>query len=224
MTLPSIAGVQSRIHTLPGRPPFMTVYDLAEFYQVTPKRLMEQVRRNIGRFPDGFIFELTEAEFREKSPQFAATSQGKRTDLTHYGFTEMGALQLSSVLGGPVADAVSVIIIRAFVSLRDGAVDGLRRAAIKLQAAYMGRSAMKAAIKQAALDGLTFDQLWGWHDWPAFKLGQTIEEMRALGYIPQNALWVPPYVFTTSRRVREMETLKSHIDDQSQQLSLGLGV
>lgn len=221
MTLPSIAGVQSRIHTLPGRAPFMLADDLAEFYQTTPSNLMRQVRRNIGRFPEGFIFELTEEEYREKSCQNGTTSQGKRADLTHYGFTEMGALQLSSVLGGPVADAVSVIIIRAFVSLRDGTVDGLRRAAFKLEAAYMGRSAMKLAIKRAAEEGMTFDQLWGWHDWSAFKLGVTIEEMRALGYIPQSALRVPPYVFTNARRAREMENLKAHAEDARQMTLFG---
>ena len=97
----------------------------------------------------------------------------------------------------------------------------LRRAAFKLESAYMGRSTMKAAIKQAAADGMTFDQLWGWHDWPKFKLAEIIEEMRALGYIPQKALFVPPYVFAEARRVREMANLKAHVDD-NRQMHLGL--
>lgn len=115
MTLPTIAGVQARIHTLPGRPPFMTVYDLAEFYETTPKRIMEQVRRNIGRFPEGFVFELTEAEKAVLITQNAASNRVQHGVLM--GFTKLGALQLSSVLTGTVADAVSVTIMLAFAEI-----------------------------------------------------------------------------------------------------------
>lgn len=218
MSLPTIAGVQSRIHNLPGRPPFMMVYDLADFYEVTPHTIMKAVRRNLGRFPDGFIFDLTDEEVDDLVAQNGRPNKVNRGVLV--GFTKKGALQLSSVLTGSVADAVSVIIINAFDLMDTAQAVTLRRAAFKLEAAYMGRSTMKAAIKQAA-DGLTFDQLWGWHDWPKLKLAETIEEMRALGYIPQTALFVPPYVFAEARRVREMANLKAHVDD-NRQMHLGL--
>lgn len=214
MTLPTIAGVQSRIHALPGRPPFMLATDLADFYQVKVKRIMEQVRRNGGRFPEGFIFELTEAEYREKSSHFAETSQGKRMDLTHYGFTEKGALQLSSVLTGPVADAVSVTIINAFTSLRDQERAALKEALFQDASAYIQRSKMRVAIKLAAEQGWTFGQLWGSHDWSAPKLGREIEAMRVRGYIPAKALFVPPYVF--SRRRSDVERLDAHAEDERQ--------
>lgn len=158
MTLPTIAGVQSRIHSLPNRPFFMLARDLADFYHVQVKRIMEQVRRNPGRFPEGFIFSCRPRQ--EKSPHFAETSQGKRHDLKQYGFTEKGALQLSSVLTGPVADAVSVTIIEAFLQLRDGTLDRLRVAAFKDEVAYIGRNRMRLAIKLAATEGWSFGKLW----------------------------------------------------------------
>lgn len=214
MTLPTIAGVQSRIFTLPGRPPFMIADDLADFYQVTRKRLMEQVRRNSGRFPDGFIFELSEAEYRDQLPQFAATAERKRTDLAHFGFTEKGALQLSSVLTGPVADVVSVTIIEAFLQLRDGTMDRLRVAAFKDEVAYIGRSKMRLAIKLAAKAGWSFGKLWDEHDWSAPKLGREVEDMRIRGYIPQGALFVPHYVY--QRRKSERALMEIHAEDARQ--------
>lgn len=218
MTLPTIAGVQSRIFTLPGRPPFMIADDLAEFYQTNTKNLLRQVRRNQGRFPEGFIFELTEAEYREKLRQNGATSQGNRSDLTHYGFTEKGALQLSSVLTGPVADAVSVTIIEAFLQLRDGTMDRLRVAAFKDEVAYIGRSRMRLAIKLAAAEGWSFGKLWDEHDWSAARLGREVEDMRIRGYIPQGALFVPHYVW--QRRRSERALMEAHAEDAARQPDL----
>ena len=212
MTLPTIAGVQSRIHTLPGRPPFMTVYDLAEFYQVTPHRIMEQVRRNIGRFPEGFIFDLSDEEKTSLVTQNARPNKVNRGVLV--GFTEFGALQLSSVLTGPIADAVSVTIIRAFLGLRDGTMDRLRVAAFKDEVSYIGRSRMRLAIKLAAEAGWTFGKLWDEHDWSAPKLGREVEDMRIRGYIQQQALFVPHYVY--QRRKSERALMERHAEDAGQ--------
>lgn len=122
MTLPTIAGVQSRIFTLPGRAPFMTVYDLAEFYGVKPVRIMEQVRRNIGRFPDGYLIELSDVEIATLVTQNALPNRVNRGSVVV--FTKKGALQLSSVLTGPVADAVSVLIIDAFDAMETAQAAG----------------------------------------------------------------------------------------------------
>ena len=135
---------------------------------------------------------MSEAEYLDQLRHFGATAERKRTDLTHFGFTEKGALQLSSVLTGPVADAVSVTIIEAFLQLRDGTMDRLRVAAFKDEVAYIGRSKMRTAIKLAAAYGWTFGKLWDEHDWSAAKLGREVEDMRIRGYIPQGALFVPP--------------------------------
>ncbi len=219
MSLPTIAGVQSRILTLPGRLPFMTSHDMAAFYEHKPDHVVRQTRRNIGRFPEGYIFEPTKAEMETLVSQFGGPNRVNRGTLLCY--TKKGCLQLSSVLGGPNADRMAVIIIDTFDMIDSEHQATLRRAAFKLEAAYIGRSKMKQAIKQAAAEGLSFAELWGWNDWPAFTLGQTIEEMRALGFIPAHALFVPRYVFTTSRRKAEMVLMEIHAEDD-RQMRLGL--
>lgn len=219
MTLPTIAGVQSRIFTLPGRPPFMIADYLAEFYQVTRKRLMEQVRRNQGRFPEGFIFEMTEAEYREQLPHFAATAERKRTDLTHYGFTEMGALQLSSVLTGPVADAVSVIIVRAFVTLRDGQIVTMRREWAIDKQEYIGRSKMRQRIMAAADAGDSYSDLHGRWTYAHRALASEIEAMRVRGYITALALTVPLYILRDLRAKKAF--LDVHAEDTRQMKLFG---
>lgn len=182
MTLPTIAGVQSRIHTLPGRPPFMTVYDLAEFYQVTPKRIMEQVRRNIGRFPNGFIFELTEHEKAGLIAQNAASNRVQHGVLV--GFTEMGALQLSSVLTGPVADAVSVIIIRAFVLLHSQQQSDMAKALWKFRMTWLEQKKVRVSIAQAVADGLDWAAVRDMHRaTPQWALVREIHESLFMGTI-----------------------------------------
>lgn len=126
MTLPTFAGVQSAIYQLPGRPPVMTVHDLASLYGVKPKRLMDQVKRNPERFPDGFLVIATEAEKAQLLAQNALSIQQTRGEVLL--FTERGALQLASVLRSPVAAQVSVLIIEAFLHLRDVVVKDLRSA------------------------------------------------------------------------------------------------
>lgn len=211
MSLPTIAGVQSRIRALPNRPPFMLARDLADFYQVKVNRIMEQVRRNPGRFPEGFIFELTEAEYRDQSTRFAETAERKRMDLTHFGFTEKGALQLSSVLTGTVADAVSVTIIDAFIALRDQERADLKRALFQDEVAFIGKSRMRLAIKLAAGEGMSFGKLAFENTWPMTRLALEVEGMRIRGFIPRDALLVPEYVLMHRRR--ELARMHQHVHD-----------
>lgn len=92
--------------------------DLAELYGVEVKRLNEQVRRNIGRFPVDFMFQLTNQEFKDLKSQFATASVwgGRRTP--PYAFSEQGVAMLSSVLNSPRAVQVNIEIMRTFVRLR----------------------------------------------------------------------------------------------------------
>ena len=83
--------------------------DLADLYGVTTKRLNEQVKRNIYRFPDDFMFQLTESEFENLKSQFATSSWGGRRTLP-YAFTEHGVLMLSSVLNSELAIKVNIQI------------------------------------------------------------------------------------------------------------------
>jgi hypothetical protein len=93
--------------------------DLAELYGVTTKRLNEQVRRNLPRFPEDFMFQLTESETYLLRSQFATSKKGRggRRYLP-YAFTEQGVAMLSSVLNSERAIKVNIEIMRAFVRLR----------------------------------------------------------------------------------------------------------
>jgi len=93
--------------------------DLAELYGVETKRLKEQVRRNIERFPEDFMFELTKDELGNWRSQFATSNQdimGLR--IPPFVFTEHGILMLSSVLKSERAIQVNIQIMRAFTQLR----------------------------------------------------------------------------------------------------------
>lgn len=76
--------------------------DLALLYQVENKQLKRQVRRNIDRFPDDFMFELTSSEFENLRSQFGTTSWGGSRYMP-MAFTEQGVSMLSGVLNSPVA-------------------------------------------------------------------------------------------------------------------------
>ena len=102
--------------------------DLAMIYGVTTKRLNEQLKRNRGRFPADFAFQLTVQEFRNLKSQIATSSLRSQfvTSSAHGGkrklpwvFTEHGALMLASVLNSAIAVQASVRVVRAFVRLRE---------------------------------------------------------------------------------------------------------
>lgn len=94
--------------------------DLAALYGVTTKRLNEQVRRNLERFPDDFMLQITRQEETSLRSQFATANHnyGKRRYLP-CAFTEHGAIMAASVLNTPQAVKVSVYVVRAFVKLRE---------------------------------------------------------------------------------------------------------
>ncbi|MDB5098120.1 MAG: hypothetical protein JWM80_2541 [Cyanobacteria bacterium RYN_339] len=92
--------------------------DLARLYGVKTQRLNEQVKRNAGRFPADFMFQLTTDEYRDLMSQSATSrSWGGRRKLPN-AFTEHGAVMLASVLNTPVAVEASVQVVRAFVRMR----------------------------------------------------------------------------------------------------------
>lgn len=91
--------------------------DLAALYGVETKRLNEQVKRNIRRFPEDFMFQLTKQEFNILKSQNATSSWGGRRTLP-YAFTEHGIAMLSSVLNSDQAIEVNIGIMRAFVQMR----------------------------------------------------------------------------------------------------------
>ncbi|HUX16211.1 MAG TPA: ORF6N domain-containing protein [Phycisphaerae bacterium] len=92
--------------------------DLAALYAVEPRALVQAVKRNIDRFPDDFMFQLTRAEFANLKSQIVTSSWGGARRAPPYAFTEQGVAMLSSVLRSRRAVRVNIEIMRAFVRLR----------------------------------------------------------------------------------------------------------
>ncbi len=93
--------------------------DLASFYGVATKRLNEQVKRNRGRFPTDFVFQLTKDEKAEVVANCDHLERLKFSKSLPFAFTEHGAVMAASVLNTPKAIEVSVFIVRAFIKLRE---------------------------------------------------------------------------------------------------------
>lgn len=112
--------IQSKIYEIRGMRVLLD-FDLAEMYQVETKNLKRAVRRNIERFPEDFMFELTDSENEDLRCNFGTSSWGG-SRYPPFAFTEQGVAQLSSVLNSPLAIQVNISIIRAFVALRQYAL------------------------------------------------------------------------------------------------------
>jgi len=93
--------------------------DLAGIYGVATKRLNEQMKRNKGRFPADFVFQLTDAEKSEVVANCDHLKKLKFTPSLPYAFTEHGAIMLASVLNSERAIEASIYVVRAFVRLRE---------------------------------------------------------------------------------------------------------
>jgi len=109
--------ITSKIYLIRGRN-VMLDQDLAELYNVETKRLNEQVKRNLSRFPDDFMFQLNNEEFNNLRSQIATANWEKRRT-NPYAFTEHGVLMLSSVLNSDRAINVNIRIIRIFSRMRE---------------------------------------------------------------------------------------------------------
>ena len=117
----TIDSIQNRILTVRGKQ-VMLDSDLAELYDVSTGRLNEQVKRNIERFPQDFMFQLTKNEWNEISlrSQNATlnTGRGRHRKYLPFVFTEQGVSSLSGVLKSEIAVKVNIAIMRAFVGMR----------------------------------------------------------------------------------------------------------
>jgi hypothetical protein len=109
--------IEKRIFLLRSQKVMLSVH-LAELYQVEPRVLIQAVKRNIGRFPGDFMFQLSKEEFANLKSQFVISSWGGLRRSTPYAFTEQGVAMLSSVLRSKRAIQVNIEIMRAFVKLR----------------------------------------------------------------------------------------------------------
>jgi phage regulator Rha-like protein len=95
--------------------------DLAMLYGVSTKRLNEQLRRNLKRFPEDFMFQLSKDEYESLRSQIATlkTGRGRHRKYSPYVFTEHGAIMLATILNSAVAIQASIQVVRAFVRLRE---------------------------------------------------------------------------------------------------------
>ena len=112
----SVENVQNKVYVIRGQQ-VMLDYDLAEIYGYEVKRLNEQVKRNITRFPEDFMFQLTTEEDGILKSQIATSSWGGKRKLP-YAFTEQGIYMLATVLRGDLAEQQSIFIMRAFREMR----------------------------------------------------------------------------------------------------------
>ena len=108
--------ILSKIYEIRGKKVVLS-HDLAELYQVKTRRINEQVKRNIGRFPERYMFKLTPKEHQSLRSQNATLKRGQYSKYPPYAFTEHGVLMLSTVLRSERAEKVNLLIIDTFVAL-----------------------------------------------------------------------------------------------------------
>ena len=113
--------IHSKIHEIRGQK-VMLDFDLAELYEVEIRVLNQAVKRNIERFPEDFMFQLTSQEYNSLRSQFVTiekgSKRGRHSKYGGYAFIEQGIAMLSSVLNSEKAIRVNIAIMRTFVALR----------------------------------------------------------------------------------------------------------
>ncbi|TDO83865.1 ORF6N domain-containing protein [Flavobacterium chryseum] len=116
--------VSNKIYFIRGQK-VMLDSDLALLYEVETKRLNEQVKRNLSRFPEDFMFQLTEIEHDSLRSQIATLKKGRGTHQKYlpFAFTEHGVMMLSSVLKSDKAIQTNIQIMRIFTKVRQMLLD-----------------------------------------------------------------------------------------------------
>ena len=111
--------IQSKVYTIRGQQ-VMLDCDLAEIYGYEVKKLNQQVKRNISRFPEDFMFQLTtgELEMISRSQNVTLKERGKNIKYNPHAFTEQGIYMLATVLRGELAERQSIFIMRTFREMR----------------------------------------------------------------------------------------------------------
>lgn len=118
MPLPPVQLIAARILVIRNQKVMLDA-DLAELYGVQTKRLNEQVKRNPARFPEDFMFQLSETEKQEVVTKCDHLHKLKFSRTRPFAFTEHGAIQAANVLNSPQAVEMGVYVVRAFIRLRE---------------------------------------------------------------------------------------------------------
>jgi len=114
--------IESKIYSIRGQKVMMD-FDLAELYETETKVLKQTVRRNWERFPEDFMFQLSKEEFESLRSHFVTSNRRGGTRYMPFAFTEQGVAMLSGVLKTPKAVQVNIAIMRAFVAIRQFALN-----------------------------------------------------------------------------------------------------
>ncbi|MFZ4414329.1 MAG: ORF6N domain-containing protein [Bacteroidales bacterium] len=144
---PSI--IQRKIYSIRSQR-VMIDRDLADMYGVETRALNQAVKRNIERFPEDFMFQLSESEWQSMSSQFVMTSKSKRPiSALPYAFTEHGVTMLSGVLRSTIAIKVNIQLVRAFIAIRQLALNYPNDKVSELQSEL---NQLKAYIEEVLMD------------------------------------------------------------------------
>ncbi len=141
------SSIQNKIYIIRNQR-VMLDFDLAELYVVETKRLKEAVRRNISRFPNDFMFELNDDEWKILRTQFATSSWGG-IRYAPFAFTEQGVAMLASVLKSETAIQINIAIVRAFVAIRQSLISKPASEVTQLHAEF---TELKAYIEEVFTD------------------------------------------------------------------------
>ena len=113
----TVDKIQNRVYVIRGQQ-VMLDYDLAEIYGYEVKNLNRQVKRNIERFPEDFMFQITSEEEEILRCQNVTAIRSSMSRSMPYAFTEQGIYMLATVLRGELAEQQSIFIMRAFREMR----------------------------------------------------------------------------------------------------------
>lgn len=120
-----ISILQAKINEVRGQKVILD-FDLSELYDVQTKVLNQAVKRNLQRFPEDFMFQLTENEYESLRSQIVTLNEngrGKHKKYLPFAFTEQGIAMLSGILNSEVAINVNIAIMRTFVMIRRFAIE-----------------------------------------------------------------------------------------------------
>ena len=157
--LPSDNPIQDIIYDIRGAK-VMLDYDLASMYEVDVSQLKRQVRRNIDRFPEDFMFELTSEEVSALRCQngILKTGRGQHSKYLPFAFTEEGVAMLSGVLRSKVAVQVNINIMRAFVAVRQ-AIAALQSSELRYEQLSHKVDQLNAHVEEILHDQNDINQL-----------------------------------------------------------------
>ncbi len=157
--LPYDNSIQDIIYDIRGAK-VMLDYDLASMYEVDVSQLKRQVRRNIDRFPEDFMFELTAEEVSALRCQngILKTGRGQHSKYPPFAFTEEGVAMLSGVLRSKVAVQVNINIMRAFVAVRQ-AIAALQSSELRYEQISRKVDQLNAHVEEILHDQNDINQL-----------------------------------------------------------------